>query len=89
MDMKKTNMESFVEYVQKNGPLPASDIDKIFKKHNELFLRAHSRGLGIRRYVVSAPRKLGKMATWYYAPGQEAALKERVISLVKGLKNLS
>ena len=83
---KKNAIEAFVEYIQKNGPASSGEIEKTFKKHNELFLRAQGRGLKIKRYTMSAPRKLGKTATWYYAPGQEVLLKERVLGILKSFK---
>ena len=80
---KQSQIDLFVEYINSNGPTSAKDAEKSFKKHNELFLRAKSRGLPICRYVMSAPRKLGKLATWYYLKGQEKELKTRILGILK------
>jgi hypothetical protein len=85
---KQSSIEIFVNYIEKNGPSPVSEVEKSFKKHNEIFLRAQGRGYDIRRYVLSAPRKLGKIATWYYIKGQENALRDRILAMLKSYKEL-
>ena len=80
---KPSQIDLFVEHIKANGPISAKDIEKSFKKHNELFLRAQSRGQPIKRYVMSAPRKFGLLGTWYYTKGQETELKARVVGMLK------
>ncbi|MBI4019305.1 MAG: helix-turn-helix domain-containing protein [Candidatus Aenigmarchaeota archaeon] len=79
------NLNSFVDEIKQNGPLPAASMNK-FPKHNELFLTASRRGMGIKRYML--PKKLGDYSTWYFVSGQEDKLKEGVLELVKKYKEL-
>ena len=79
------NLNSFVDEIRQKGPLHAASMEK-FPKHNELFLTASRRGMGIRRYML--PKKLGDYSTWYFVSGQEDKLKECVLELVKKYKEL-
>jgi hypothetical protein len=83
---ERGNMNSFVEEVQKKGPIPAMEIKEKFPKHNELFLSASRRGMQVKRYIL--PRRIGEYRTWYFAPGQEEKLKRNVIKLVDKYKEL-
>ncbi|MFH1631196.1 MAG: helix-turn-helix domain-containing protein [Candidatus Aenigmatarchaeota archaeon] len=86
---EQSTITTFVEHIRKNGPTPIQDIQKMFKKHNELYLVARNRGLGIRRYTTSSPRRLGNLSTWYYLKGQESELKIRVIGMLKSFKQFT
>ncbi len=73
-------LNEFIMFLRDNGPSPVADIRKKFAKHNEFFLRAHSRNMNIRRILLQ--RKLGDYATWYYLEGQEPELKARIKSFI-------
>ena len=76
---EKGNITDFLYYLKKNGPMPVVKLKANFPKHNELFLTAEHRGLGVRRHTMA--RKFGEYNTWYYLPGQEVLLKERLDEL--------
>ncbi|MFH0949223.1 MAG: helix-turn-helix domain-containing protein [Candidatus Aenigmatarchaeota archaeon] len=76
------NINDFAGFLEKNGPTPAAEIP--FPKHNEIFLISVRRGIGVRRHVLS--RKFREYSTWYYLPGQESILKERIADLLMKYK---
>jgi hypothetical protein len=80
-----TEMSAFLG---KNGPQPLSKLEQHFPSHDDAFQQAKIRGIQIKRYKTSAIKTLGKNATWYYLPGQEQELKERVLNTLKRYKDL-
>ena len=75
------NVNEFVAFLQKNGPVPQAETEKKFPKHNELFLIASRRNLPVKRCVLD--RKYKSYATWYFLAGQEKLLEERTNELEK------
>ncbi len=84
---KTGNLTEFITYIEKSGPVPALVIKDEFPKHNELFLIAGKRGIDVRRHVMS--KKLGEYRTWYYLPGQEEALQQRLDALFETIKKIA
>lgn len=82
---EKGNVNEFIDYFRKEGPMPAIEVEKIFPKHNELFLMANKRGLTVKRHVLK--RKFAKYSIWYYLDGQEALLETRLKELFDTIKN--
>ncbi len=83
---KKGALNEFVEEIRKNGPLSAWDVKGRFPKHSELFLTATRRAMDVKRRTL--PRKLGHYSTWYFVPGQEPALRQRVTELLNRYKEM-
>lgn len=76
----------FVAFLEKNGPSSALNAAKKFPKHNELFLIASRRGLPVRRMYLGKAYK--QLATWYFLPGQEQQLEERIGEMKKKVEGL-
>ena len=70
------NVNGFFAFLQSNGPSAALHIMKRFPKHNELFLMASRRGLGVKRIYLG--RKYRELATWYYLEGQQRQLDAKI-----------
>lgn len=68
-------VEEFMSFIKKQ-PVYAGEIKSLFPKHNDLFLIASKRGLGIRRFKSSI--NLTDFSTWYYIDGQEKQLEEKI-----------
>ncbi|MBI4015005.1 MAG: hypothetical protein HY365_03565 [Candidatus Aenigmarchaeota archaeon] len=83
---EKGALNQFVEEIRKNGPLSAWDVKARFPKHNELFLTATKRAMPVKRHTL--PKKFGNYSTWYFIPGQESALKQRVSELLDRYKEM-
>lgn len=75
----KGNVNGFVEFLRSGGPAASVHVMARFPKHNELFLIASRRGLGVRRAYLG--RKYRELGTWYYLEGQERELEERLEAL--------
>ncbi len=82
----KGNVLQFHAYLQQNGPTPVIKVKEKFPKHNELFLISKSRGINIKRHVMN--RRFGEYRTWYYLPGQEELLKQRLDELFLAIKRI-
>lgn len=80
------NINEFLAFLTEYGPQAAVEIKDTFPKHNEIFLTGASRGSPLRRHVLE--RKFGGYATWYFLPGQEAALEKRIQELLGKYKEL-
>lgn len=80
------NINAFEKFLSDNGPVAAVEIKDKFPKHNEVFHVATSRGSPLQRHVLEG--KFGEYATWYFLPGQEDALKERIRELLGKYKDL-
>ncbi len=80
------NINEFVEYLRDKGPMPVIEVEKIFAKHNELFLMSNRRGLKVKRHVL--PRKFKQYSTWYYLDGQESLLTQRLQELFSKIKDV-
>ncbi len=80
------NINAFESFLRQNGPQASAEIEATFPKHNEIFHTATSRGLQLKRHVLE--KKFGGYATWYFLPGQEGALKERVSELFAKYKEM-
>lgn len=80
------NINAFEAFLRANGPVAAVEIKDKFQKHNEIFHTAASRGSQIKRHILE--RRFGGYATWYFLPGQEAALKKRVHELLDKYREL-
>lgn len=78
------NLNELEKYLKEKGPMPAIEAEKNFPKHNELFLMANKRGMGIRRRILK--RKYGQYATWYYLEDQEQLLEQRLQELFAKVK---
>jgi len=83
---EKGNVTAFVAHLEKHGPTAVVDIKKRFPKHNELFLIAVRRDLPVKRYMLK--KKYREYATWYYLPGQEQELENRLKELMEKVKDL-
>jgi hypothetical protein len=83
---EKGNVVDFIDYIKTNGPMPAIKIKEKFPKHNELFLIANQRSLDVRRHTMS--RQFHEYRTWYYLPGQEQALQQRLDELFAAIKKV-
>lgn len=75
----------FKEVLRSRGPMPAALIKKEINKHNDFYHIARQRGFGIKRRVIKG-LKLGEYAYWYYLPGQEQLLEERISELLNDYK---
>ena len=82
----KGNVIQFLAYLKENGPTPAIKIKDKFPKHNELFLIAKQRNLAIKRHVMG--RQFKEYRTWYYLPGQENILQQRLDTLYSVIKQV-
>lgn len=80
------NVASFVQHLERYGPLPAAGIKEAFPKHNELFLTAVRRGLPVKRHMLK--KKYGEYSTWYYIEGQEKDLDARISELMDKVKEI-
>ena len=83
---EKGNVSQFLAYLEANGPIPAVKIKDRFPKHNELFLIASRRGLDVRRHTMS--RQFSGYRTWYYLPGQEQLLQQRLDELFAAIRKV-
>jgi DNA-binding CsgD family transcriptional regulator len=80
------NVNEFLEYIRIKGPSSALQVMQKFPKHNELFLIASRRGLGMKRTYLG--KKYRELATWYYLEGQEELLDARVAETRKKVEEL-
>jgi len=80
------NVNEFLTYLQKNGPVPVTIIKEKFPKHNELFLIAARRALPVKRHMLV--KKYGDYATWYYLQGQEKDLESRLKELADKIRQV-
>jgi len=79
---RRSRVEEFISYLKNKGPLPIGELKRVFPKHSELFYLANQRGFSVKR--AKLPRKVRGAYLWYYLPGQEEKLKERVEAYLKG-----
>ncbi|MCX6815555.1 MAG: helix-turn-helix domain containing protein [Candidatus Aenigmarchaeota archaeon] len=80
------NVNEFLTYLEKNGPMPVTIVKEKFPKHNELFLIASRRAMPVKRHMLV--KKYGDYATWYYLEGQEKLLDSRLKELVDKVKEV-
>jgi len=80
------NVNAFEALLREKGPLAAAEIEEKFPKHNEIFHTAASRGAPLRRHTLE--RRFRGYATWYFLPGQESALRQRITELMDRYKEL-
>ena len=85
---EKGSINKFIEFLQKNGPMPVIVIKELFPSYDDLYQSARKRGFNVNRYVTSSKKILGKSSVWYYLDGQEAELKKRVLDMIKKYKEL-
>ena len=80
------NLNEFESYLRENGPMPVIEVEKLFAKHNEIFLMSNRRSMPIRRKVLK--RRFAGYATWYYLEGQEQLLEKRLEELFAKIKEV-
>ena len=84
---KMSRLEEFRNFIKEHGPLPVCDVEEKFPKHNDLYHLASSRGIRIMRLVLGKKMKGEKNYTiWYFLPGQEQEVKEKINKLLKNYK---
>lgn len=83
------NVNTFERFLVENGPQPTEEIKDRFPKHNEIFLIASSRGLPVKRLIISkTSKKLKGYSVWYFIEGQEEQLEKRVSEMLGKIKEI-
>ncbi len=84
---KKSKLEEFADYLATNGPTPVAKVERAFPKHNDLYNLAPARGITIKRLVVERNFRGGEnYGVWYFLPGQEKELINRVEKMLENFK---
>ncbi len=84
---KKSKLEEFADYLTTNGPTPVAKVDRTFPKHNDLYNLAPTRGITIKRLVIERNFRGGEnYGVWYFLPGQEKELINRVEKMLENFK---
>ena len=85
---EKDVLNNFVDFLRKNGPMPAILAKELFPSHDDLFHMAMKRGSGLNRHLVAGKHILKESGVWYYLDGQEDELKKRIIEMLKKYNKL-
>ncbi|MBI5332655.1 MAG: helix-turn-helix domain-containing protein [Candidatus Aenigmarchaeota archaeon] len=85
---EKDALNYFVDFLRKNGPMPAIFVKELFPSHDDLFHMAVKRGSELNRHLVKGRSVLKQSGVWYYIDGQEDELKKRVIGMLKKYNEL-
>ncbi|MFH0837512.1 MAG: helix-turn-helix domain-containing protein [Candidatus Aenigmatarchaeota archaeon] len=85
---EKDVLTNFMDFLKKNGPMPAILVKEFFPSHDDLFHMAVKRNLGLNRHVTCGKHTLKESAVWYYIDGQEAELKSRILDMLKKYKEI-
>ncbi len=85
---EKSQLNRFIEFLEKNGPTPVILLKEMFPSHDDFYKTLSERGFKVRRYSTSRKKGIGDASVWYFIEGQEVELKKRIIDMLENYRIL-